>query len=180
MICSVIILTFILRSNLSGFGFKLKTGLRVILHFITCHLPRWYTNQRVTSYELISIGVAFIARVASYELFLLHELRVTFCIQVTSYCLLHELRVTFCIKVTSYCLLHEFRVTFYIQVTSYCLFDELRATFIIQVTNYYLFYELLLILRVASFCLLHELRVTFCIRFTSYCLFYKLQVTFWL
>ena len=161
MIRLVIILTFILRSNLSGFGFKLKTGLRVILYFITCHLPRWYTNQRVTSYELISLGVAFIARVASYELFLLHELRVTFCIQVTSYCLLHELRVTF-----------------YMRVTNYCFFDELRVTFTIQVTNYYLFYELLFILRVTSFCLLHELRVTFCIRFTSYCLFYKLQVTF--
>ena len=30
-----------------------------------------------------------------YELYLLHELRVTFCMRVTSYCLLQELRVIF-------------------------------------------------------------------------------------
>ena len=35
---------------------------------------------RVTTYKLISLRVAFIARVTSYKLFLLHELRVTFCI----------------------------------------------------------------------------------------------------
>ena len=68
---------------------------------------------QVTSYELISLQAAFIARVTSYDLFLLHELRVTFCIRVTSYCLLHELRVTFIARVTSYCLLHELRVTVY-------------------------------------------------------------------
>ena len=70
---------------------------------------------QVTSYELISLRVAFIARVTSYDLFLLHELRVTFWIRVTSSCLLHELRVTFYIRVTSsmsyeLLLLHESRV----------------------------------------------------------------------
>ena len=71
----------------------------------------------------------------SYELFLLHELRVTFCIRVTSYCLLHELRVTFYIRVTSYCLLHELRVTFITRVTSYCLLHKLRVTFCIRIRS---------------------------------------------
>ena len=70
----------------------------------------------------------FELRVTSYELFLLHELQVTFCIRVTSYCFLHELRVTFYIRVASYCLLHELRVTFIARVTSYCLLHELRVT----------------------------------------------------
>ena len=106
----------------------------------------WYTNKRVTSYELISLRVAFIARVTSYELFLLHELRVTFCIRVTSCCLLHELRVIFFVRVTSHCLLHKLRVTFIAQATSCCLLHELRVTFC---------------MRVASYCLPHELRVNF-------------------
>ena len=52
-------------------------------------------------------------RVTSYQLFLLHELRVTFYIRITSYCLLHELRVTLIVRVTSYRLLHELRVNVY-------------------------------------------------------------------
>ena len=66
--------------------------------------------------------------VTSYELFLLHELRVTFCIRVMNYSLLHELRATFYIRVTSYCLFHKLRVTFIARVTSYCLLHELRVT----------------------------------------------------
>ena len=42
--------------------------------------------NRILINELISLRVAFIARVTSYELFLLYKLRVTFCIRVTSYC----------------------------------------------------------------------------------------------
>ena len=93
---------------------------------------------QVTSYELISLRVAFIARVMSYELFLLHELRVTFYIQVTIYCLLHELRVTFIARVMSYCLLHELRVT--VNCTSYELLFayELRVSFYMRVTSYFL------------------------------------------
>ena len=45
-----------------------------------------YTNQRVTSCELISLRAAFIARVTSQELFLLHELQVI--VYFTSYKLL--------------------------------------------------------------------------------------------
>ena len=88
---------------------------------------------RVTSYELISLRVAFFARVTSYELILLHELRVTICIRVTSYYLLGKLRVTFCIRVTSYCLLHELRVIFIARVSSYCLLRQLRVTFFMRV-----------------------------------------------
>ena len=51
------------------------------------HFKQWYTNQRVTCFELLSL------RVASYCL--LHELRVTFYMRVTSYCLLYELQVNY-------------------------------------------------------------------------------------
>ena len=96
----------------------------------------------VTSYKLISSRVSFIARVTSDDLFLLHELRFTFCIRVTSYCLLHELRVTFYIRVTSCCLFHELRVTVY--CTSYELLFayELRVTFYCTSHELYFDYEL--------------------------------------
>ena len=67
---------------------------------------------RVTSYELISLRV-FIARVmsyfycTSYELLFAYELHFTY-----EYCLLHELRVTFLMQVASYCLLHKLRVIY--------------------------------------------------------------------
>ena len=77
---------------------------------------------RVASYRLIPLRVEFIARVASYELFLLHELRATFCIRVPSYCSLHELRVT------SYCLLQELRVTVYCTIYLLLFAYELRVT----------------------------------------------------
>ena len=59
--------------------------------------------------------------------------------------LLNALRVTFCIQVTSYCLLHEFSVTLLHRVTSYCLLHELEATFCIRVTSCFIYvsYELL-------------------------------------
>ena len=68
---------------------------------------------RVTSYKLISLRVAFIARVTSYELLLIAR--------VTSYCLLYELRDT--VYCTSYELLfaYELRLNFYMRVTSYFL-----------------------------------------------------------
>ena len=79
----------------------------------------WYANQQVTSYELL----------------LLHELRVTFCLRVTSY-FLH----------TSYqlLLLHESRVIVY--CTSY------ELPFIARVTSYFLHksYELLITAQVTS------------------------------
>ena len=76
---------------------------------------------QATSYELISLRVAFVARVTGYNLFLLHELRVTFCTRVTSYCLLHELRVTIIARVTSYFLHTSYELLFVARVTSYIL-----------------------------------------------------------
>ena len=56
-------------------------------------VSEWYTNQRVTSYELrVNIHTSCVY-CTSYELFLLHKLPVTFCIRVTTSSLLHELRV---------------------------------------------------------------------------------------
>ena len=46
-----------------------------------------------------------------YSDILINELRVTSELQVLI-SILHELQVTFCIGVTSYCLLHELRVSF--------------------------------------------------------------------
>ena len=81
-----------------------------------------------------------------------------------------ELRVTFCIRVTSYYLLCELRVTFYIRVKSYCLLHELRVTFIARVTSYCLFYELRVTVYCTSFKLLFacELRLKFYMRVASY------------
>ena len=122
----------------------------------------WNNNQRITSYELLSLWVILIARVTSYKLVLLHELRVPFCIRVTSYCFSYEFWVTFYIKVTKYYLLDELRFTFYIQITSYCLLHELWVTFIAWITSLFLHasYELLFIARDTSFIFAYELRVT--------------------
>ena len=98
-------------------------------HLVTTNPTQWYTNQRVTRYELMSLRVSFIARVMSYELFLLQELRVTFCIRVMSYCLLYELPVTFIARVTSYGLLCELRVTFCIRVTGWFLYASHELLF---------------------------------------------------
>ena len=111
------------------------------------------SELRVTSYKLIALRVELIARVKSYELFLLHELLVTFSIRVTSYFLLHELRVTFYIRVTSYCLLPELRVIIIARVTSYCLFHKLRVT--VYCTSCELLFAC-------------ELRFNFYMRFASY------------
>ena len=107
----------------------LKNKIEIVNIFILRKQKLWYTNQRVTSYELISLRVVFIAQVTSYKLFLLHELRVIFCIRVTSNYLWHELRYFFIARVTGYWLLHELRVTVY--CTSYellCAY-ELRVLF---------------------------------------------------
>ena len=91
----------------------------------------WYANQRVTTYY-------------PYELRLLYDLRVTFCVEVTNYCLLYELRVTFYIQVTTYCLLHDWRFTFIARVTNYFLHSSYELLFIAQVTDYFYYtsYEL--------------------------------------
>ena len=111
---------------------------------------------RVTSYELISLRVAFIARVTSYEL-----------------------RVIFIARVTSYFLHRSFELLFIARVTSYFLHTSYELLFIARVTSYFCCtcYELLFIVRVTSYCLLQELRVTFCIRVTS-CLYMRVRSYF--
>ena len=74
---------------------------------------------RVTSYELLSLRVALVARVTSYQLLLLHELQVTFYIQITSYRLLYELQVNFIARVTSRFLHGRYELLFISRVTSY-------------------------------------------------------------
>ena len=103
----------------------------------------------------------FPKKVIMWSDILINELRVTR-LYPYEFHLLQELRVTFCIRVTSYWLLHELRITFYIRVTVYCLFHELGVTFAARV------YKLLFIARVASYWFFHKLRVAFCIRVTSY------------
>ena len=94
---------------------------------------------QVTSYELISLRAAFIARVTSYRLLLLCELRVTFCMQVTSYCLLYELRVTIIARVTSYSLLYELRVT--VSCKSYELLFICKLQVLIDYARYDLLFN---------------------------------------
>ena len=89
--------------------------MSAFLIFIMTETEEWYI---ISSYEKYP-----------YELRLLHVLRVTFFIRVTSYCLLNKLQVTFIWRVTGYCLSHELRVTFCIRVASYCLLHELRVNF---------------------------------------------------
>ena len=88
----------------------------------------------------MSLRVSFIARVTSYEIFLLHEFRVICWIRVTSYCLLHDLRITF----TSYVLLFIAQVMSYFYCTScellFCTSCELlficELRFVINRTSY--------------------------------------------
>ena len=126
---------------------------------------RWYLTEvgydilinelQVTSYDLISLRVAFIT--------MSYELRFILITRVTSY-LLH----------TSCGLRFIARVKWYFLHTSY------KLLFIPWVTSHYYCtsYELLFIAPVTSYCLLHELRVTFCIRVTSYCLLHESRVKF--
>ena len=141
--------------------FKRKCNIKdyYLVYYYVINLSDILINElRVTSYELISLRVAFIARVSSYDLVLLHELQVTFCIRVTSYCLLHhKLRVTFYVRVTRYCLFHELRVTFIARVTSYCSLHELRVTIYCTIYELLFTYEL----RVTVYCTSHELLLNY-------------------
>ena len=101
-------------------------------HTLSCDII--IRELQITSYELISWRVAFIARVTSYNLLLLHKLRVTFYIRITSCCLFHELRITIIERVTSYCLLHKLRVTVY--CTSYELLIVPRVKNFILTMSY--------------------------------------------
>ena len=75
----------------SNYGFKIRQ-------------QSWYTDQRVTGFDFLNLPVKLhVYTFMSYELILWLDLRVSFCIQVTSYSLLHDLRVNFCMGVKIYC-----------------------------------------------------------------------------
>ena len=63
--------------------------------YVKENIKKSFENEQ--TYDCSPLGSKYasevIAWVTSYEIFLLHELRVTF--WVVSYCLLHELRVNF-------------------------------------------------------------------------------------
>ena len=96
----------------------------------------WYTNQRVTSYEL-RVNI-----LTSCVYWMNYELRFIFITQVTSYFLHTSYELLFITRVTSYCLLHELRVIVYctsyellLRVTIYCLLHELRVIFLTMSYN---------------------------------------------
>ena len=95
--------------------------LKINWHFTKWDSLSWYTNQRVTSDQLISLRLAFIARVTSYDLFLLHKLRVTFCIRVTSYYYCTSYKLLFIARFTSYFLHTSYELLFIARITSYIL-----------------------------------------------------------
>ena len=70
--------------------------------------------NRILINKLISLQVAFIARVTSHDYFYCTSYELLLLARVTSYCLLHKLRVT--VFYTSYELLfaYELRVNLYI------------------------------------------------------------------
>ena len=90
----------------------------------------WYTNQRVTSYEL-RVNI-----LTSCVYWMNYELRFIFITQVTSYFLHTSYELLFITRVTScfYCTSYE--LLFIARVTSYCL--ELRFT--VYCTSYELFF----------------------------------------
>ena len=107
-------------------------------------IPSPHHELRATSYKLISLRVAFIARVTSYECYF--------------YCTSYELLFARELRATIYWTSWELLFTYELQVTVYCTSCEL---FLLH--NY----VLLFISRVTSYCLLHQLRVTSCMRFTA-------------
>ena len=126
------------------------TFKKIILNYIHCKNPFWanvpplYTHWKqqkldflVWDYRSETLAQNWLTNTwyiltsciycTSYELFLLHELRVTFYIRVTSYFYCTCYKLLFIARVTSYCLLHELRVTFCIRVTIYWLLQKLRV-----------------------------------------------------
>ena len=95
-----------------------------------------YTNQRVTSYELIPLWIAFIARVTSYFYCTSYELLLAYELQVIVYCTSYELLFT--ARVTS-CFLHtSYEVLLIARVTNYFLYATYELQVIARVTSYFL------------------------------------------
>ena len=103
----------------------------------------------------MSLRVACIARVTSYDLFLLHELRVIFAYELrdTVYCTNYELLYPYELRVTVYSMRYELLLLPKLRVTVYCPGYELL--FIVRVTSYFLHtsYELMFFARVTSYIL---------------------------
>ena len=125
-----------------------------------CHITikkSWYTNQRVTRYDLLCLWVVFIV----------HELRIS--VICTSY----KLPIAYKLRVFVYCISYELSFALELRVTVYCasyvLDTSYKLLFIAWVMSYFLNtnYELLIIAWVTSFIfhtsyelvLIHELRV---------------------
>ena len=94
----------------------IKKTVCALLVFFTSQIVGWYFNQRATSYDLISLRVAFIARVMSYFLHTSNEL--LFIAQVTSYFLHTSYELLFIARFMSYFLHTSFELLFTAQVTS--------------------------------------------------------------
>ena len=101
----------------------IKKTVCALFVFFTSQIVGWYFNQRatsyelrVTSYELISLRVAFIARVMSYFLHTSNEL--LFIAQVTSYFLHMSYELLFIARFMSYFLHTSYELLFTAQVTS--------------------------------------------------------------
>ena len=107
-------------------------------------IPSPHHELRATSYKLISLRVALIARVTCYFLHASYELlfigRVGSYFLHTSYKLLFIAQVAsyFCCTITCYCLFHELRVTVYCTSCELPLACDLRLNFCMAVASYFL------------------------------------------
>ena len=106
----------------------------------------WYTNHRVTSYELWVNILTSCVYCTSYKLFLLHELQVTFSyeLRVTVYYTSYKLLFTYELQVTVYCtsyellLLHQLRTIVYCTSCELLFANELWANFYMRIRSYFL------------------------------------------
>ena len=86
----------------------------------------WYTNQRVTSYELRVIFLTSCAYCTSYDLL--------FIVRVTSYLLHASYELQFIARVTSSCLHTSYKLVLIARVKSYLLHASYELLFIVRVT----------------------------------------------
>ena len=131
--------------RLSIFTWESLRKMKLVLElgnqpFISSYFPNMlhkrYANQRVTSYELISLGNAFIARVTIY--FLHTSYGLPFIAQVMSYFLHTSYKLLFILQVTSYfyCTSYELLLLHELWVTVYCTSYELLFTYQLRMAVY--------------------------------------------
>ena len=90
----------------------------------------------INSYELISLRVAFMARVTSYNLFLTAPVTCYFLHTSYELLLFRELRVTFIPWITSYFYCTSCKLLFIAQVTSCFSHTNYELIFLTRVTSY--------------------------------------------